>query len=202
VEGGTGLIAYKFLRAGGLGHFSGFAWPLAGEWVSGRVSACRASDLPIWLSEELWVAELVGPVVEARSKLVAPRGRLLRQVHEWSEVTAGELALACARRTRGHAATVLRASGMSSTAELLQGFTLEELPEAEQLVPHTSTWVCTAVGYAADAANAAMTGAAAAAAYVATCAAQHAADSPGAAARERAWQARWMRDRLSLARVA
>jgi hypothetical protein len=195
------VIAYKFLRAGGLGPFSGFEWPLAGEWVSGPVSGCRASDLPIWLSEELWVAELAGTVCEERSKLVASRGRLLRPVREWGEVTAGELALACARRTRGHAATVLRASGMSSVAELLQAFALEELPEAEQLVEQGSLRVRTAVGYAADAANAAMTGAAAAAAYVATVAAQHAADSPAAASRERAWQARWMRDRLSLGRL-
>jgi hypothetical protein len=195
------VIAYKFMRAGGIGHFSGFAWPPAGEWVSGRISACRASDLPIWLSEELWVAELAGPVEEARSKLVAPRGRLLRQVPEWSELTAGELALACAWRTRGHAASVLRASGMSSAAEVLQAFALEELPDAEQLVPPRSARVRAALGYASDAANAAITGAAAAAAYVATVAAQHAGDSPAASGRERTWQARWIRDRLSLDRL-
>jgi hypothetical protein len=163
------------------------------------VSACRASDLPIWLNEELWVTELDGAVDEMRTKLVAPRGRLLRQVPEWTQVTAGELALACTRRARGHAATVLRASGMSSAAELLQALTLEELPEAEMLVPQASARAHTAVGYASDAANAAMTGSAAAAAYVATIAAQHASDWPSAATRERAWQARWMRDRLSLA---
>jgi hypothetical protein len=195
------MIAYKFLRAGRLGPFSGFGWPLPGEWVSGHVNACRASDLPIWLSEELWVAELGGPVEEARTKLVAPRGRLLRQVSEWSEVTAGELAFACARRTRGHAATVLRARGMNSAAEVLHAFGLEDLPAAEQLVEQGSARVRIALGYAADAANAAITGAAAAAAYVAMVAAQHAADSPAAAVRERAWQARWMRDRLSLDRA-
>lgn len=192
------MIAYKFLQAGGLGPFSGFAWPHAGEWVSGRISACRASDLPIWLHEELWVAELDGAVEEGRTKLVATRGRLLRQVPEWTQVTAGEMALACARRTRGHAATVLRASGMGSVAELLQAFALDELPDAEKLVPHSGTRVRNAIGYACDAANAAMTGTAAAAAYVATIAAQHAADAPAAAARERAW----MRDRLSLERTA
>jgi hypothetical protein len=101
------VIAYKFLQAGGLGPFSGFAWPQPGRWVGGRVSACRASDLPIWLHEELWVAELDGAVEEARTKLVAPRGRLLRQ---------------------------------------------------EKLVPHSSTRVRHAIGYASDAANAAMTG--------------------------------------------
>jgi hypothetical protein len=195
------VIAYKFLRAGGLGPFSGFAWPEPGEWVSGRVSACRASDLPIWLDEELWVAELDGSVQEARTKLVAPRGRLLRQVPEWCAVTVGEMALACARRTRSHAAAVLRASGMSAAAELLQAFALEELPDAEGLVPHMRPRERTAVGYASDAANAAITGSAPAAAYVATVAAQHASDWPAAAARERAWQARWMRDRLSLDRA-
>jgi hypothetical protein len=198
MEGDAGVIAYKFLSAGGYGPFSGFEWPSAGDWVDGRISACRASDLPIWLHEELWVVELEGPIQEARTKLVAPRGRLLRQVPEWTEVTAGELALGCARRTRGHAATVLRAGGMTSAAQLLQAFALEDLPDAEKLVPHTSARVRTAVGYAADAANSAMTGAAAAAAYIATCAAQHAADSTAAAAHERSWQARWMRDRLSL----
>jgi hypothetical protein len=97
---------------------------------------------------------------------------------------------------------VLRASGMNSAAEVLHAFALEDLPEAEQLVEQGSARVRSALGYAADAANAAITGAAAAAAYVATVAAQHAADSSPAAAHERAWQARWMRDRLSLDRAA
>ncbi len=50
------MIAWKFLAAGRLGPFTGFAWPV-GEWVAAPegapddrwIHACRASDLPYWV---------------------------------------------------------------------------------------------------------------------------------------------------------
>jgi hypothetical protein len=192
------MIAYKFLRAGAVGPFSGFAWPEE-EWVSGRINACGAGDLPIWLSDELWLAELAGSVERVRSKLVAPRGRLVRRIPEWTPEAADSLGRACARRARGHASAVLRAAGMVGAAEELQAFTLEQTAEADELVRCSNLRASAAVGYAADAAGAALAGGAPVAAYIAACAAAHAADSPDAAPRERAWQARWLRDRLSLA---
>jgi hypothetical protein len=87
------VIAYKFLAAGSVGPFSGFAWPTGtpGPWVeaSGTAHACFAGvhgcsveHLPFWLHEELWEIELEAPVA-AEHKLVAPRGRLVRRVDAW-----------------------------------------------------------------------------------------------------------------------
>ena len=78
------MIAYKFLGAGAVGTYSGFAWPV-GEWVdvdlplvpSRRgVHACRVLDLPYWLDDELWVVELDGEIAEQERMVVAERGRL------------------------------------------------------------------------------------------------------------------------------
>jgi hypothetical protein len=195
------MIAYKFLRTGGEGPFTGFAWPLPsrdgtpGEWVSGDgslgpcasgVHACRAGDLPIWLSEELWVAELAGPVIQARSKVVAPHGRLVQRVAGWNTATADQLSDGCARRARQHAVAVVRAAGFAADA-------VDHIPAA------AGPRVSAAVGYASDAAaTAAAGGAAASVAYMAVRAAINATGSPAGGVRERRWQARWLRDRLSL----
>jgi hypothetical protein len=209
------VIAYKFLRAGAEGPFTGFAWPLPaddgepGAWVSGDclrgacasgVHACRPSDLPIWLCDELWVAELAGDVVHARSKVVAPRGRLVRRVAEWTPDASAQLSEACARRARRHASAVLRASGLSAAEEELHAFSLDEMADADSPAPRAGARVSAALGYASDAAMVTRAGGpAASVAYIAVRAAMHAADSAAAGARERQWQARWMRDRLSLA---
>ena len=62
------MKAYKFLRAGRVGAFSGEAWPEDGiievdgplEECRNGVHACRADDLPYWLDDELWEVELDG----------------------------------------------------------------------------------------------------------------------------------------------
>ena len=89
------MIAYKCLRAGAVGPFSGFRWPqpadgAPGPWVASEPSrcasgihACTAEQLPYWLNWELWQVELDGPIVEGETKLVAPRGRLLGRVDAW-----------------------------------------------------------------------------------------------------------------------
>ena len=77
------MIAYKFLCSGGVGPFSRYAWPLPrdgqpGAWVIGgadatmcqtAVHACRVRDLPWWLQDELWEAELDGEVAAGRHKV-------------------------------------------------------------------------------------------------------------------------------------
>jgi hypothetical protein len=101
------MIAYKFLRAGAVGPFSGYRWR-PGEWVEAGtadpcrrgVHSCRARDLPIWLDDELWEVELDGAVVEQERKLVAERGRLARRVDAWTPDVADEFGRFCARRTR------------------------------------------------------------------------------------------------------
>jgi hypothetical protein len=101
------MIAYKFLDAGGVAPFTGFRWPV-GEWVDAGgaelchkgIHACRVRDLPMWLGRELWEIELEGEVIEQERKVVASRGRLLRQVPGWNDELRAEFGRFCARRTR------------------------------------------------------------------------------------------------------
>jgi hypothetical protein len=111
--------AYKFLRPGAVGPFSGYEWPPPtetepGEWVGGSleedvcrggVHACEGRYLARWIWEELWVVELGGEVEARGHKLRAPRGRLLRRVERWSAGTAKAFAAVCASRAAEHAAT-------------------------------------------------------------------------------------------------
>jgi hypothetical protein len=111
----TATRAYKCLRPGRVGAFSGHSWPI-GEWVESGdavlcvrgVHACRLEDLPYWLMQELWEIELEGEVRKERRKLVAERGRLGRRVERWTPAAAVAFAEACAVRARERAE---RASG-------------------------------------------------------------------------------------------
>jgi hypothetical protein len=125
VEGAalSARTAYKFLRPGAVGPFSGYRWPVPtgsgpGEWVAADLGAgaCRAGvhaseprHLARWVWEELWEVELGGEVEDRGHKLRAPRGRLLRRVDAWSPATARDFALACAGRAAEHAAAAERA---------------------------------------------------------------------------------------------
>jgi len=120
------VVAYKFLRSGAVGPFSGFRWPRPagdrpGEWVEGGgtagvcddgIHACEARHLPLWIWEELWAVELDGPLQPGRAKLRARRGRLLHRVDRWSPVSARAFADACAGRAEEHVA----APGGAATA--------------------------------------------------------------------------------------
>jgi hypothetical protein len=103
------VIAYKFLRSDGTGAFTGFRWPLPdggpGSWVEADpgpcqsgVHACRVSDLPLWLGRTLYAIELDGTIVEEPSKVVAPRGRLLRRIDAWDDDLRATYTRMCADR--------------------------------------------------------------------------------------------------------
>jgi hypothetical protein len=163
--------AYKFLRAGRVGPFTGFVWePRA--WVEAPdavacdhgVHACRVEDLPFWTNDELWEVEVDGPLVEAERKLVAPRGRLTRRVDAWTPSTARSLADEAAARARAYA---------------------DARPPDD-----------TARAYAEDAERRAGQGKAYAATYIASVAAEHAGGPAGRDA-ERAAQADWFRRLLA-----
>lgn len=107
------MIAYKFLRAEGATVFSAFRWPLPGDgpgaWVEAPVvpcrsgiHACRPSDLPYWVGPRLYEIELDGEIVEERTKVVAPRGRLLRRLTVWEDELADAFTRSCAE----HAHTI------------------------------------------------------------------------------------------------
>src|SRR5690242_17660463 len=111
------MQAYKFLRADGVAPFTGHRWPLPrggnpGAWVEAEtvepcrrgIHGCACDDLPYWLHGELWEIELDGDVQRVGHKLVARRGRLLRQVEAWNDESARDFSFACAERVAGYAA--------------------------------------------------------------------------------------------------
>ena len=173
MEGQLSTRAYKFLRPGRIGPFSGFAWPEpaageAGKWVESStdagpcragVHACERDHLPLWIWEELWEAELAGDVERVAHKLRAPRGRLIRRVDAWSPETAKSFARACAGRAALHASAPLRDAGYGDAAALFEGGTdllgLRELAaELWDSLPHEAQ---IPVGMASDGAIRALT---------------------------------------------
>jgi hypothetical protein len=103
------MIAYKFLRPDGSSVFTRFTWPLPdggpGPWVDAGIDpcrsgihACRRADLPLWLGRTLYEIELDGEIQPEATKLVAARGRLLRRIDAWDEVTRDEYTRMCADR--------------------------------------------------------------------------------------------------------
>jgi hypothetical protein len=106
------VIAYKLLKPGRVAPFGGTQWPPPGEWVEvervvacrSGLHACRAEDLPYWLGlGELWEVELDEIEFDER-KLAARRGRLVRQLDGWNEVTQRAFVASLAERVRGLAA--------------------------------------------------------------------------------------------------
>ena len=189
------MRAYKFTGAGAVGPFSGVAWPVpnggSGAWVEAAgdelcrtaVHACRVEDLPWWIDEELWEVELDGVGSPGRHKLTARRGRLVQRVEGWNVDAAREFAEACAWRALARAVEAGEDPGECSTLADLSALDRE----LGQLV-----------AIAADTALAALGGAAAPAAFLAT---EAAGRVGGEAAMdfERGRQIAWFRGRLGLA---
>ena len=103
------MIAYKCLRPGGTSVFTGFRWPLPdggpGPWVQAEIDpchsgihACRLADLPYWVGRVLYEIELDGEIVAEPTKVVAPRGRLVRRIGAWEDGLRDAYTRACADR--------------------------------------------------------------------------------------------------------
>ncbi|MBV9197460.1 MAG: hypothetical protein JO168_25280 [Solirubrobacterales bacterium] len=201
------MIAYKFLRSGRTGPFSGHAWPAPGVWVHADrdmvacrrgIHACRIRDLPWWLADELWEIELDGRVRVDEHKIFAPAGRLRSRIEGWTPACAQAYADACAWRAHDRAIQALTRAGHADAAgELAACGTLDDvLLLARQLaeaIPDTRI----SLTIAGDGAVRALTGAPPTAAYIAAHAAMRLDGSAGYAA-ERDWQSRWLADRLGL----
>jgi hypothetical protein len=180
------VIAFKFLARGAVGPFSAFQWPTpargapgawvdaAGELPARGVHACRPADLPYWIHEELWVAELDGDVLATPHQVVASRGRLLERVEGWPVV---------ARAFAEECAAALRAG-------------VEEAVAGGALAPGIAEQLR---AYAADAEACVRLGSTAPAAYVAARAAAALHGSEAAVAVERRRQAAWLEQRLAIA---
>ena len=114
------MIAYKFLRPDGTSVFTRFIWPLPddgpGPWVDADVDpcrsgihACRRADLPLWLGRALYEIELDGDVEQEATKVVAPRGRLLRRIDAWDDTMRDAYTRMCADRAH----ELARSEGLS-----------------------------------------------------------------------------------------
>jgi hypothetical protein len=201
------VIAYKFLQSGRVGPFSGFEWPEPGEWVRAArdpvvcrqgVHACRTSDLPWWLADELWEIELDGDVEAHDHKILAPAGRLRSRVDGWTPACAQDYADACAWRAHGRAIEALSRAGQASTVEeLSRCVTLDDAEAMARRLAESIPAARISLTIAGDAVVRARQGAAPTSGYIAAHAALHLDQRAGYDA-ERAWQSRWLVDRLAL----
>ena len=201
------MIAYKFLRSGRRGPFSGFSWPPPGVWVHAErdmvtcrngIHACRVGDLPWWLADELWEIELGGRVQLGEHKVFAPAGRLRSRVQGWTPACAQEYADACAWRAHTRALQALSRAGHASSADKLRGCpTLEDVLQVARQLADSSPDTKISLTIAGDGAFRALTGAPPTSAYIAAHAAARLDGAEGYAA-ERAWQSRWLAGRLGL----
>jgi hypothetical protein len=200
-------VAYKFLRAGRIGPFSSFTWPEPGIWVRAGaatdpckrgVHACRTRDLPWWLADELWEIELDGEVRIDEHKIIAPAGRLRSQIDAWTSACAQEYADACAWRAQERAVHALtRARHRRGAHQLMTCATLDDVLVASRQLADDIPETRISLTIAGDGAFRALTGAPPTSAYIAAHAAMRLDGAAGYAA-ERAWQSRWLAERLGL----
>jgi hypothetical protein len=192
------VIAFKFLARDAVSPFTGFRWPSPGEWVSAPgdraeawVRACRTVDLPHWLDEELWRIELGEPVRKREYQIAAPRARLVARVAGWQAPIAREYAQACALRARDlalpHLDAALRAA-LAGATEL----------DAVAAVAQNAASASRAAAFVADAVHSAQHVGAATTSYIAAALASSVGGGLAAFEAERAWQARWLAERLGL----
>jgi hypothetical protein len=182
---GAVLRAYKVLM-GGRSGFTGWQWPLPapdgpGDWVeaSGPLGLCTngihastVDQLPQWLGDEIWEAELDGEVLRTEPALVAARARLIRQITEWDEAARLAFCQDCARRAEEIAQRYPQGAGVFTG----------------KIEPFTGRGMAAAVGYW----TALLTGESATGR-------RGGPDYDAAFARERALQAAWLRSELGLA---
>jgi hypothetical protein len=201
------MIAYKFLRSGRTGPFSAFQWPEPGVWVHAArdvaacrhgIHACRPSDLPWWLADELWEIELDGHVQAEEHKIIAPAGRLRGQIEGWTPACAQEYAEACAWRAHERAVEALTRAGRRDEAHRFARCpTLDDVLVAARRLAEDIPKTRISLTIAGDGAVRAITGAAPTSAYIAAHAAMRL-DGPAGYGAERAWQSRWLVERLRL----
>jgi len=207
------MIAFKFLARGAVGPFTGFAWPTPmasspGGWVEvppealpdRGIHACLADHLSFWVDDELWIVELGEVVQRSSGQLISSRGRLLKRT-AWAREVANELGKACTFRARDAAAQLLRRNGRVQEANQLLGCSdLVELKKVARAIsePCKTDSLANIAGYVADAATFANLGDVGTAAFIVAELARVSTGTIEASASERAWQGRWIAERLKL----
>ena len=212
------MLAFKFLAAGAVAPFTMARWPRPkadgpgepvvappGDLARRGVHACRLEDLAYWPDEELWLVDLGEPVQAGRYGLAAATGRLLRRVEAWDGSAARAYSAACAWRARDLAAAALEVAGLAPDAAALRA-----CPDLAGLQERAAAIAGAAppeeprglAAYVAGAALRAQQG------RLPEAALQHAhlgaalAGGEAGAAAERAWQSRWLTERLGLEALA
>ena len=200
------MIAFKFLRDGGIGPFTRFRWQPR-VWADAAraqegfgVHACRESDLAWWISDELWRVELDGRIYERATQIEGARGRLLDRVAAWDSRTRWDFGLACVFQARDVAAASLRELRFPDVAERLEAArTLEELAKTTQSIQPPPGFAGEMFGYARYASVAySMARNAAEVSFMASVATAAARKTPSAFDAEKRRQSRWLAARLSL----
>jgi hypothetical protein len=163
-----------------------------------------ARYLPYWLDDELWRADLAGRLTHRDHLLLPERARLVGRIGAWAGPIAWELVAKCARRVAQEAVQALRAEGRTDAATRLdEASDLRDL-EVAALDAADPSPAGTLAGYVADVCFYARDAGvpARAAGVVAKMSAYALAgdrkDAGERLARERAWQAAWLVDRLGL----
>ena len=131
------MNAYKFLREDGTGVFTRFSWPMPGAgpgaWVEtdpdpcrAGVHACRLGDLPYWAGRALYEIELAGEITAHKTKVVAPRGRLVRRIAAWDDDLRATYTRHCADRAH----QIARETGLERWEEVIE----PSIPEGPALL--------------------------------------------------------------------
>lgn len=194
------MIAYKFLAAGAVGPFTGFAWPV-GEWVTANgpiedgIHACRARDLAYWIDAELWTIELAGEVVQHPTQVTSRKARLVAPVAAWTAEVRAEHARACVLHARDGVAASLAARGRAEAAAKLSA-AADPGAVAEAAAGVADGGKALAYLQIAAANHAAFP--LAGLSWVTAMAVGTAAADPERVATERAWQSAWLARRLGL----
>lgn len=145
------LTALKWLREGAVDPDDGFAWN-SEAWLGedssfGMVYAVGPGGLAEGLDDELWLVELSDPIgialsAEQRShggphafdvperRVLARKGRLLRQIEDWNPDVALEFASECARRVAVRACQALMdsVSALEAPGDLEEGLETDRGP--------------------------------------------------------------------------
>ena len=211
------MLAYKFLEDGAVGPFTGRQWPVPGPRAPGAwivappgdlarygVHACRVEDLSYWPDDELWLVELGGTILHEPFQLVAARGRLLQRIAGWNADGARDYAVACAWRARDFVAEALARAGLDAEACAVRA-----CPDLVSLQSTATTIAGDAttdearglVAYAAGAAMRARQGRFREASLQGAHLGAALARAEAGAEHERAWQARWLAQRLELGEI-
>ena len=173
------MKAYKFLDDSGRTPFMGSTWS-TDSWIETTtaepcnqgVHACDLEHLANWLADRLWEVELDGDMATTTHKLVATRGRLVREIVGYPEA-ARELGAARAWAARDRVVETLRSNNELELAERFASVTTLQQLAALKDVTGDATFARVAAGFAADVADDTLNGTLAQGPFVACCLAGH-----------------------------